>query len=205
VTAHRPLAIPASLDARRYAWCRSQAVWSFGALLPMLAEDVEGADKTRQPGLLLYVSRLVTEYCAIAVYLVEAYPRPLPPTGVRAVVALRSVQDPALRSVLADLLCDSGTDPHVLADRCLRAIARTIEIIGPVPELIDQEQRHRALGQARDWLSLISLVGEGEGDYLPRLPGRTPGANGTSDGEAASGSPGIDGLSATVGEDKAPT
>lgn len=161
---------PAAVDARRYTWCWTQAVWQLGAVLPMLAEDVTGAEEAGQAGLLRYVGRLVGEYCAGAVYLVTAYPRPLPPTAVRAPVALSRITDPELRELCAELI--SGPEPDFaiaeLAGTCRRAIARTLEIIGPVPELISADHRHQALGQARDWLRLIDLVGEGDADYLPR-------------------------------------
>lgn len=158
------------VDARRYAWCCAQAVWSFGVVLPMLAEDVDGAQRSGQVHLLRYAARLIAEYCATAVYLVQAFPRPLPPTSVRAVVAIRAVRDDALRALLEDLIHDQGGEAPVLAERCRQAISRTIAIIGPVPQLIDRDARHRAMGHARDWLSFITHIGEGEGDYLPDMP-----------------------------------
>jgi hypothetical protein len=170
MTAAASPGLPSGVDARRYAWCRTQAVWSFGVVLPMLAEDVDGAQSAGQLGLLHYVARLIAEYCATALYLVQAFPRPLPPTSVRAIVAIRAVPDDSLRALFEDLIYDQGSQPHILAERCRQAISRTITIIGPVPQLIDRGERHRAVGHARDWLSFITQIGEGEGDYLPDVP-----------------------------------
>ncbi|NSC25221.1 hypothetical protein FM076_30355 [Streptomyces albus subsp. chlorinus] len=164
----------AGVDARRYTWCWSQAVWSFGAVLPMLAEDVDGAEADEQPGLLEYVCRLVGEYCAVAVHLVTAHPRPLPPTAVRAVTAVASVPDARLREVLTDLLYGTPAETDQLAPLAREAVRRTQDILGPVPVLIGEHDRVRALAQARDWVRLIELVGEGGGDYLPDVEGRRP-------------------------------
>jgi len=167
MTVHDSLCVSPGVDVRRYAWCYSQAVWSFGVVLPMLAEDIDGAQRAGQGHLLTYVARLVAEYCATAIYLVRAFPRPLPPTSVRAVVAIRAIKDDSLRALIQDLIFDQGSEPDATADMCRQAISRTISIIGPVPELIDRDERHRAIGHARYWLSFIAQIGEGEGDYLP--------------------------------------
>lgn len=166
--------LPEGVDARRYVWCHSQAVWTLGALLPMLREDVDGAEADHQPRLLRYVARLIVEYCATAVYLVEQHPRPLPPTSVRAVVALQAMRDSPLRASLLRILHGPGDDIAALAGLCRQVIDRTIEIIGPVPDLIDPAKRVQALGHARDWITLIERIGDGGGEYLPELP-RTQG------------------------------
>jgi hypothetical protein len=159
------------VDLRRLSWCRSAAVWTYGAHLTTLEEDVQGAVDSDQEQLLAYVAREVASCCATIHYLLTLHPRPLPVEDVLPIVALQALPDETER---ADTLWrlwrgESASSMSALAELCRRAIRDAYNELGTVPHIIDERGRIKAMGAARDWFRLLRLTGEGGGKFLPRV------------------------------------
>jgi hypothetical protein len=154
-------------DARRYAWCRGQALWIMGMPVAAFVEDMHGALPEGQLGLIRYAARETGEACAVVLALVHSYDRPIPATPARAAWALDSIRDHELGPECWDLVRGVGLDsPEELVRRCDVLVERVRGLVGELPDLLTPEGYFPALAVARDWLKLLDAVGEE--DFLPR-------------------------------------
>jgi len=155
-------------DARRYAWCRGQAVWIMGPPIAQWAEDVEGAAEAGQDGLVRHGATAIGQECAVMIALVTCKERPLPVASLRAAWALERIRDHELWADCWELVRGAPNDAsneEVLA-RCRRLVDAVRPLVGDVPDPLTPEGYFPALALARDWLKLLDTVGE-EG-FLPR-------------------------------------
>ncbi len=155
------------VDARRYAWCRSQATWRMGPMAQCLVEDLQGAVAEGQVGLARHVTRQLADLCAVTVALAEYHAKPVPPPNLRAAWALDVIQGHELAPECSALIRGVDDDEPLdqLLDRGTRLHQAVRDIVGDVPDSISPEGYFPALALARDWLRLLDAVGE-EG-FLP--------------------------------------
>lgn len=150
------------LGARRYIWCRGQAAWLMGPPAAQWLEDLRGALAAGQTGLARHVSRQLAEDCAVMLALTLTYGRPVPEPNMRGAWALeRLAEHPvgkdcwALIRGLEDLPEDDA-----LVERCATLQQKAREVVGHVPDALTPEGYYPALGLAREWIELVSSVGE---------------------------------------------
>lgn len=155
------------MGAQRYIWCRSQAGWLMGPPAAQWIEDLQGAVAAGQDGLARHVARQLAEDCAVMLALTKRFSRPLPAPNMRAAWALERLdEDPLAAECWAlirggeELAVDEG-----LLERCRRLQRDVSAVVGEVPDALTPEGYFPALGLAREWMSLVEIVGE-EG-FLP--------------------------------------
>jgi hypothetical protein len=151
----------AGIDVRRYAWCRGHALWIVGMVAQGLLEDVRGAQRAGQEGLLRHSARKLGEACAVALALSVRYCRPVPVPPVRATWALRQLGDHELRVLCWELYRGVEEEPaEQVLERCEDLLAQTRGIVGEVPDVLTPQGYFPAMARARDWLKLMDAVGE---------------------------------------------
>ncbi len=149
------------MDARRYVWCKGQAVWRTSLLITGDFEDLRGAVADGQAGLARYSARKIGQNCAIVLNLVLFYERPLPPTRMRISWALDRLADHELgRDCAALVRASLDTPMDELLETTGRLVAGVREVVGDVPNPISPDGYFPALATARDWLKLAEAVGE---------------------------------------------
>jgi hypothetical protein len=154
-------------DARRYAWCRGHALWIMGMPTQTFVEDVHGAARAGQDGLVRYAARMIGDACAVVLCLALFYDRPIPPPSVRSAWALERLDGHELHDPCWDLI--RGVDEEsteTIVRRCDDLVARVREVVGDVPDILTPEGYFPAIALARDWLKLMDAVGE-QG-FLPK-------------------------------------
>jgi hypothetical protein len=155
------------VDARRYVWCRGQAIWRASLYVNGLLEDLRGALADGQEGLARHTVRHIGQECAVVLNLVLFHERPLPPARMRAAWALERVAEhPSGRDCLTLVRSPAETSTQELAEIAERLVAEVRTVMGDVPNPITPDGYFPALATARDWLNLAKAVGE-EG-FLPR-------------------------------------
>jgi hypothetical protein len=146
--------------ARRYSWCRGQALWVVGMPVHTFLEDVRGAAEAEQDGLLRYTSRMIGEASAVALALALTSERPVPSPAMRGSWALSCLEGHELREDCWDLIRGIDVDPPELAARCEHLVARLHGVLGEIPNILTPEGYFPAIALARDWLKLMETVGE---------------------------------------------
>ena len=149
------------VDARRYAWGRSRALWIIGLPTRLHLEDVHGAQQAGQSGLLRFAARCVGEACAVALNRAVNYDRAVPSPAMRASWALESLRDHALWQPCWELICgiDDASDQEIVG-RCDSLMAQVYPIVGEIPDVLTPEGQFPAIAMVRDWSKLLSTVGE---------------------------------------------
>jgi hypothetical protein len=147
--------------ARRYAWCRSQAVWLNMALVARL-EDLEGAIAARQPGLIRYSATAIGEDCAVILALVARNEKPLPSRKMRASWALERIRGHELWPACWQLVrsFDADEPDAEIQAACQRLVAATRAIVGDVPDALTHDGYFPAIAMTRDWYKLLGALGE---------------------------------------------
>ena len=114
--------IAPAVDARRYVWCRSQAMWMMGPPAAQWMEDLEGAIAAGQDGLARHVTQKLAEDCAVMLALAVRYQRPLPTHSMRGAWALERVAGHPLRDECFALMRGFAEMPdgQALIERCAR-------------------------------------------------------------------------------------
>lgn len=155
------------VDARRYAWCRGQAVWRMAIPITALLEDMRGGLAEEQDGLVRHAARAVGQHCAVVLALVLFHERPIPAARMRASWALGRLSGHELGDRCRLLIAgDPGVPPVELVRRSEELVDRVRELVGHVPDPMTPGGYFPAMALAREWLRLIESVGE-EG-FLPR-------------------------------------
>jgi len=149
------------VDAHRYAWCRSHALWIIGMPTSAFLEDVRGAQRAGQDGLLHYAARMIGDACAVALNLALNFERPIPSPAMRGSWALERLQGHELRQPCWELIRGvEGASAEEIVERCESLIAQVRTIVGEAPDILTPEGYYPALGMARSWLKLLDAVGE---------------------------------------------
>jgi hypothetical protein len=155
------------IDARRYAWCRGQAIWIMGPPVAQWMEDMEGAAAEGQDGLVRYCARQLGEACAVMIALAGLYEKPMPAPPMRGAWALERLEGHPLRDECWRLMRGSDSaDAAELIEASKTLVQEVRAVVGHVPDPLTPEGYFPALGLARDWLKLLDAVGE-EG-FLPK-------------------------------------
>jgi len=149
------------VDARRYAWCRSRALWLIGLPMRLHLEDVHGAQQAGQDGLLRFAARRVGDSCALALNLVLNYDRTIPDYAMRSSWAIERLQGHELCQPCWDLIRGvEVASSEEIVDRCDFLVARVCAIIGEAPNILTPEGHYPAIAMVRDWSKLLDAVGE---------------------------------------------
>jgi hypothetical protein len=149
------------IDARRYAWCRSHALWILGMYALAFLEDVHGAQQAGQDGLQRHAARMIGDACAVALNVALNYERPIPSPAMRSSWALERLQGHELWQPCWELI--RGVDDvsaDEMVDRCESLIVQVCAIVGEMPNILTPEGHYPAIAMARDWLKLMDAVGE---------------------------------------------
>lgn len=149
------------VDARRYAWCRSRALWIIGMPARIHLEDAHGALEAGQDGLLRFVARRIGDACATSLNLAVNYDRPIPPYAMRSSWALERLQGHELWQPCWELIrgIDDASNEEIV-ERCESLIRRVFVIVGEIPNILTPEGHYPAIAMARDWSKLLDAVGE---------------------------------------------
>lgn len=149
------------VDARRYGWCRSQALWFIGMPALTFLEDAQGAQKAGQEGLLRYAARMIGDACAVALNLDLNYDRPVPSPAMRGSWALERLEGHELWEPCWELIrgVDAASAEEIV-ERCESLVARVSEIVGEVPNILTPEGHYPAIALARDWIKMMEAAGE---------------------------------------------
>jgi hypothetical protein len=148
-------------DARRYAWCRSHALWIIGMPALTFLEDVHGAQQAGQDGLLRYAARMIGDACAVSLNVALNYGRPIPSPAMRSSWALERLQGHELWQPCWELIRGVDDVPaEEIVERCDRLIAQVCAIVGEMPNILTPEGYYPAIAMAREWLKLMAAVGE---------------------------------------------
>ncbi|HZO06567.1 MAG TPA: DUF6031 family protein [Solirubrobacterales bacterium] len=155
------------LGARRYIWCRGKAAWLMGPPAAQWLEDLRGALAAGQTGLARHVSRQLAEDCAVMLALTLTHGRPVPEPNMRAAWALERLAAEPVAADCWELIrgFDELPADEQLVERCAELQRRARELVGHVPDALSPEGYYPALGLAREWIELVSAVGEG--GFLP--------------------------------------
>lgn len=155
------------IDARRFIWCRSQAAWLMGPPAAQWLEDLRGALAAGQSGLARHVARQLAEDCAVIGALTLFYQRPIPTPNMRGAWALEHLADHPLGVECWSLIrgLDQLPPGEVLAQRCADLQQQARALVGDVPNALTPEGYFPALGLAREWIELVTTVGEA--GFLP--------------------------------------
>ncbi len=155
------------VDARRYVWCRGQAIWRTSMPLTALLEDLRGALADGQEGLVRHTARNIGTNCAVVLNLVVRHRKPLPPARMRAAWALEGIAGHPLGDDCLTLVrSPRELDAAELTGIAERLVEGVRELVGDVPDPMSPDGYFPALATARDWLRLADSVGV-EG-FLPR-------------------------------------
>lgn len=148
-------------DARRYAWCRSRALWMIGALVPAFLEDVHGAQQAGQEALLRFSARRIGDACAVALNVGLNLDRPIPSPAMRSSWALERLQGHELRQPCWELIQGIDDVPaEEIVERCEALVAKSRAVVGETPNPRVPEGYYPAIALARDWIKLMDVVGE---------------------------------------------
>ena len=148
-------------DARRYAWCRSHALWIIGMPALTFLEDVHGAQQAGQDGLLRYAARMIGDACAVSLNVALNYGRPIPSPAMRSSWALERLQGHELWQPCWELIRGVDDVPaEEIVERCDSLIAQVCAIVGEMPNILTPEGYYPAIAMAREWLKLMTAVGE---------------------------------------------
>lgn len=155
------------VDARRYAWCRGQALWRLGLPIAALLEDMRGAVSEQQDGLARHAGRAIGQNCAVVLTLALYFERPLPPPRVRTSWALARLGDHPLAEECESLVRgDLEADAAGLLARAELLVSSVHELVGEVPDPLTPDGYFPAISATREWLELLQAVGED--NFLPR-------------------------------------
>lgn len=149
------------VDARRYAWCRSHALWIIGMPARTFLEDVHGAQRAGQDGLLRFAARMIGDACAVALNLALNYDRPIPSPAMRSSWALKRLQGHELWQSCWELIrgVDDASNEEIV-ERCDSLMIQVCAIVGEMPNILTPEGHYPAIAMARDWIKLLDAVGE---------------------------------------------
>jgi hypothetical protein len=148
-------------DARRFAWCRSNALWVVGMPALTFLQDVHGARDADQRGLQQYAARMIGDACAVALNVGINERRPIPSPALRGAWALEGIRDHELFQSCWELIRGvDGESTDEVVERCESLISRVREIVGEMPNILTPEGHYPAIALARDWLKLMTALGE---------------------------------------------
>lgn len=148
-------------DARRYAWCKSRALWIMGVSAPTFLEDVHGAQQAGQEALLRFAARMIGDGCAVALNVALNRGRPIPDPAMRCSWALEGLQGHELWQPCWELIRGVNDVPgEEIVERCEKLIAEVCAVVGEMPNPLVPEGHYPAIALARDWTKLIDMVGE---------------------------------------------
>jgi uncharacterized protein YbaR (Trm112 family) len=152
---------PINVDARRYAWCRSRALWMIGLPTHLHLEDLHGAQQAGQGGLLRFVARCIGEACAVALNRAVNYDRAVSSPAMRGSWALERLREHELWQPCWELIrgIDNASDQEIV-DRCDSLMAQVYPIVGEIPNILTPEGQFPAIAMVRDWSKLLNAVGE---------------------------------------------
>jgi hypothetical protein len=149
------------VDPRRYAWCRSRALWIIGFPTNLFLEDLHGAQQGGQDGLLRHVARRIGENCAVALNQAVNYDRATPSAAMRSSWALERLQGHELWQPCWELI--RGVDDacnNEIVERCDSLIVEVQKTVGSVPNVLTPAGQFPAIAMVRDWGKLLEAVGE---------------------------------------------
>lgn len=149
------------VDARRYAWCRGHALWIVGMPTHIFLEDIQGAQRAGQDGLLHYAARMIGDACAVALNVALNYERPIPSAAMRSSWALERLQGHELWQPCWELIRGvEDASAEEMVERCERLIDQVCGVVGEMPNILTPEGHYPAIAMARDWIKLMDAVGE---------------------------------------------
>jgi hypothetical protein len=149
------------VDARRYAWCRSRALWIIGMPVRSYMEDMRGAQQAGQENLMVFTARRIGEACAVALCVALNYARPIPSPAMRSSWALEQLQGHELWQPCWELIRGVDAGPaEELVELCDTLVTRVYEIVGEMPNILTPDGYFPAIAMARDWIKLLDAVGE---------------------------------------------
>lgn len=149
------------VDARRYAWCRSHALWIVGLSAPTFLEDARGAQEAGQESLLRFIARMIGDACAVALNLELNRDRPIPSHAMRSSWALERLQGHGLWQSCWELIRGMGDVPgEEIVEHCETLVAEVAAVVGKMPNPLTPEGYYPAMALARDWIKLMDVVGE---------------------------------------------
>lgn len=148
-------------DARRYAWCRSHALWIVGTTTRSFLEDAHGAKQADQGALLRFVARMIGETCAVALNVALNRDRPIPSPAMRCSWALERLEGHKLWQSCWELIRGIEDVPaEEIVERCELLVTEVSAVVGEMPNPITPEGHLPAIALARDWIKLMDAVGE---------------------------------------------
>lgn len=148
-------------DARRYAWCKSHALWIVGISAPTFLEDARGAQKAGQESLLRFIARMIGDACAVALNLELNRDRPIPGHAMRGSWALERLEGHELWQPCWELIRGMEDVPgEEIVERCERLVSEVDSVVGKMPNPLTPEGYYPAMALARDWIKLMEVVGE---------------------------------------------
>jgi hypothetical protein len=148
-------------DARRYAWCRSHALWIIGLTTRGFLEDAHGAQQAGQEALLRFAARMIGDTCAVAVNVALNRDRPIPDPAMRSSWALERLQGHELWQPCWELIRGIDDVPaEAIVERCETLTTKSLAIVGEMPNPIAPEGHFPAIALARDWIKLMDVIGE---------------------------------------------
>lgn len=148
------------VDARRYAWCRSRALWIIGMPVRSFIEDIYGAQQAGQENLVHFTARRIGEACAVALNVAVNYARPIPSPAMRGSWALEQLQGHELCQPCWELIRGIDAPADEIVKRCDSLTTRVYEIVGEMPNILTPDGYFPAIAMARDWIKLLDAVGE---------------------------------------------
>lgn len=148
-------------DARRYAWCRSNALWIMGVNARSFLEDARGAQRAGQAPLLRFAARMIGEGCAVALSVALNQDRPIPGPVMRCAWALERLRGHRLWQPCWDLIRGLDDTPaEEIVEHCENLVAEVCAVVGEMPNPLVPEGHYPAIALARDWIKLMDMIGE---------------------------------------------
>lgn len=148
-------------DARRYAWSRSHALWTFGMTTRGFLEDARGAQQAGQESLLRFAARMIGDTCAVALNVALNRERPIPDHAMRSSWALERLRGHELRQPCWELIRGLDDAPAAeIVERCETLVAKSAAVVGEMPNPLTPEGHFPAIALARDWVKLMEVLGE---------------------------------------------
>lgn len=148
------------VDARRYAWCRSRALWTIGMPVRSFTEDIDGAQQAGQEALVHFTARRIGEACAVALNVALNHARPIPSPAMRGSWALERLEGHELWQPCWELIRGIDAPVDEVVKRCASLTARVYEIVGEMPNILTPDGYFPAIAMAREWIKLLDAVGE---------------------------------------------